>query len=155
MNPEVASRVAADAAAATLATRDGGDAEARVARALGDAQHAVTYVPWSRDPRAGAPACTIAVAVWDGERVVVANVGDSRVYWLGADAAVLLTEDHSWLQEQLDLGARAPLYAASLVTTGVVPWGATLALTVWAAIAGLVGSIASGSYAPAVPSRSR
>jgi hypothetical protein len=59
------------------------------------------------------------------------------------------------LAEQLDLGARAPLYAASLVTTGVVPWGATLALTVWAAIGGLVGSIASGSYAPANPSRSR
>jgi hypothetical protein len=59
------------------------------------------------------------------------------------------------LAEQLDLGARAPLYAASLLTTGVVPWGATLALTAWAAIAGLVGSVASGSYAPAEPSRSR
>ncbi|HET6682988.1 MAG TPA: M28 family peptidase [Gaiella sp.] len=59
------------------------------------------------------------------------------------------------LGEQLDLGARAPLYAASLLTTGVVPWGATLALAVWAAIAGLVGSVASGSYAPAEPSRSR
>ena len=59
------------------------------------------------------------------------------------------------LAEQLDLGARAPLYAASLMTTGVVPWGATLALTVWAAIAGLVGAVASGAYAPAVPSRGR
>jgi hypothetical protein len=59
------------------------------------------------------------------------------------------------LAEQLDLGARAPLYAASLRTTGVVPWGATLALTAWAAVAGLVGSVASGSYAPAEPSRSR
>ena len=59
------------------------------------------------------------------------------------------------LAEQLDLGARAPLYAASLVTTGVVPWGATLALTVWAAIAGLIGAVASGSYAPVEPSRGR
>jgi peptidase M28-like protein len=59
------------------------------------------------------------------------------------------------LAEQLDLGARAPLYAASLVTTGVIPWGATLALTVWAAIAGLVGAVASGSYAPTEPSRGR
>ena len=32
------------------------------------------------------------------------------------------------LAETLDLGLRAPLYAASLLTTGVVPWGATLAL---------------------------
>jgi hypothetical protein len=52
------------------------------------------------------------------------------------------------LAEQLDLGARAPVYAASLLTTGVVPWGATLALTAWAAIAGLVGSVAAGSYVP-------
>lgn len=59
------------------------------------------------------------------------------------------------LAEQLDLGARAPLYAASLLTTGVVPWGATLALTAWAAIAGLVGAVASASYAPAEPSRRR
>jgi len=59
------------------------------------------------------------------------------------------------LAEQLDLGARAPVYAASLITTGVIPWGATLALTVWAAIAGLVGAVASGNYAPAEPSRGR
>ena len=59
------------------------------------------------------------------------------------------------LAEQLGLGARAPLYALSLMTTGVVPWGATLALTVWAAIAGLVGAVASGGYAPAAPSRAR
>jgi hypothetical protein len=59
------------------------------------------------------------------------------------------------LAEQLDLGARAPVYAASLLTTGVVPWGATLALTVWAAIAGLVGSVAAGSYVPADGSRRR
>ena len=59
------------------------------------------------------------------------------------------------LAEQLDLGARAPLYAASLVTTGVIPWGATLALTAWAAVAGLVGAVASGNYAPTEPSRGR
>jgi Peptidase family M28 len=51
------------------------------------------------------------------------------------------------LAKQLDLGARAPLYAASLLTTGVVPWGATLALTAWAAVAGFVGAIAAGRYA--------
>ena len=51
------------------------------------------------------------------------------------------------LAESLDLGLRAPLYAASLLTTGVVPWGATLALTAWAAVAGFVGAIAAGRYA--------
>jgi hypothetical protein len=52
------------------------------------------------------------------------------------------------LAESLDLGLRAPLYAASLLTTGVVPWGATLALAGWAAVASFVGAIAAGRYAP-------
>jgi len=50
------------------------------------------------------------------------------------------------LAEQLELGARAPLYAASLLTTAVVPWGSTLALVGWAAVAGFVGAIAAGRY---------
>jgi Peptidase family M28 len=50
------------------------------------------------------------------------------------------------LGEQLGLGLRAPLYAASLLTTGVVPWGATLALTAWASVASFVGAIAAGRY---------
>jgi len=50
------------------------------------------------------------------------------------------------LAQQLDLGLRAPLYAASLLTTGVVPWGATFALVAWAAVASFVGAIASGRY---------
>jgi serine/threonine protein phosphatase PrpC len=105
INPDVASRVAADTAAATLASRVDADLLARAARAVADAQHAVTFVPWPRDQRDGAPACTLAAASWDGERIVVANVGDTRVYWIGAGEARLLTEDDSWLQEQLDLGA--------------------------------------------------
>ena len=51
------------------------------------------------------------------------------------------------LAEQLDLGLRAPLYAAALLTTGVVPWTSTVVLTVWAAIASFVGAIAAGRYA--------
>jgi hypothetical protein len=59
------------------------------------------------------------------------------------------------LAEQLDLGARAPLYAASLLTTGVVPWGSTLALAAWGAVAGFVGAIAAGRYAAPTPSSGR
>jgi Peptidase family M28 len=51
------------------------------------------------------------------------------------------------LAEQLELGARAPLYAASLVTTGVVPWTSTLVLSAWGAVAGLVGAVTAGRYA--------
>lgn len=51
------------------------------------------------------------------------------------------------LAQQLELGLRAPLYAASLLTTGVVPWGATFALIGWASVASFVGAIAAGRYA--------
>ena len=50
------------------------------------------------------------------------------------------------LAEQLDLGLRAPLYAASLITSGVVPWASTLAIAAWAAVAGQVGAVAAGRY---------
>ena len=52
------------------------------------------------------------------------------------------------LAEQLDLGDAHRSTPPRSITTGVIPWGATLALTVWAAIAGLVGAVASGNYAP-------
>ena len=59
------------------------------------------------------------------------------------------------LAEQLGLGIRAPLYAAALVTTGVVPWASTLAFAAWGAIASLVGAIAAGRYAPVSRSSGR
>lgn len=50
--------------------------------------------------------------------------------------------------EQLDLGLSAPLYALGLVTQGIVPWPATLALLLWAAAAGQIGALTAGRYAP-------
>lgn len=49
--------------------------------------------------------------------------------------------------EQLDLGARAPLYVLSLMTAGVVPWASTLLVALWAAVAAFVGAIVAGRYA--------
>jgi hypothetical protein len=51
------------------------------------------------------------------------------------------------LAEQLDLGLAAPLYALDLLTLGVVPWPATLALLGWAAAAGQIGALTGGRYA--------
>ena len=56
------------------------------------------------------------------------------------------------LAEQLELGVRAPLYAASLLTTGVVPWGSTAVLAAWAAVASFIAAIAAGRYAAPVSS---
>lgn len=67
------------------------------------------------------------------------------VYGAGlvAPPAVLVT-----LAAQLDLGARAVLYAVSLATTGIVPWLQTLGLLVWAAAAAQLGAVEAGRYAP-------
>lgn len=62
---------------------------------------------------------------------------------LAAPAVVLIV-----LAAQLDLGARAALYAVSLATTGIVPWLQTLALLVWAAAAAQLGAVEAGRYAP-------
>jgi hypothetical protein len=59
------------------------------------------------------------------------------------------------LAEQLDLGIRTPVYAASLATTGVIPWASTLAFAAWGTIGTLVAAIAAGRYAPVAPSSGR
>lgn len=56
----------------------------------------------------GRPGTTLVAAVIAGEEVTVANVGDSRAYLVAGDTAVRLTEDHSWVAEQVRLGAIAP-----------------------------------------------
>ncbi|MBM3472840.1 MAG: serine/threonine-protein phosphatase [Armatimonadetes bacterium] len=59
---------------------------------------------------------TLAVVVCTDEEAIVGNVGDSRVYLITSEGARKLTEDHSWVGEQVRLGhlteeeaARSPL----------------------------------------------
>lgn len=49
---------------------------------------------------------------------------------------------------QLGLGLDAPLYLVSLMTLGFIPWTTALVLVGWAAIAGQLGALAAGRYAP-------
>jgi serine/threonine protein phosphatase PrpC len=53
----------------------------------------------ARDPDTTAVAATIV-----GGRITIGWVGDSRAYWIGDEAPVLLTHDHSWLEEALAAG---------------------------------------------------
>lgn len=50
--------------------------------------------------------------VFFGKRLMLAHVGDSRGYRLRAGQLVQLTNDHSWLQEQIDAGWMTPQQAA-------------------------------------------
>lgn len=48
--------------------------------------------------------CTIVVALILGEKVVVANVGDSRAYLVTDDQIIQISRDHSLVAEQVRLG---------------------------------------------------
>jgi serine/threonine protein phosphatase PrpC len=54
--------------------------------------------------RFGGMGTTLVAAVFCDDRLVVAHIGDSRLYRLRGEEFVALTHDHSLLQEQLDRG---------------------------------------------------
>jgi len=54
---------------------------------------------------------TLVVAVFQGARLTVGHVGDSRLYRLRQGLLMALTHDHSWLQQQIDAGLIDPSLA--------------------------------------------
>lgn len=47
---------------------------------------------------------TVVAATCDGERMCVANVGDSRLYVVGRQGIRQITRDHSWVEEMVQRG---------------------------------------------------
>ena len=47
---------------------------------------------------------TLVVALFQGDKLSIAHVGDSRAYRMRGSTLVQLTRDHSFLQEQIDAG---------------------------------------------------
>ena len=120
-NPDQAAREAATTALSVLepllrqTTWTATELEDMLGRAFAEAQRAVMLVP---DDEPGgndlSPSTTMVIGVVAQGRVTVANIGDSRAYWLGAtpSTARLLTVDDSWAQESIAEGiAPAVAYA--------------------------------------------
>ncbi|MFN3883439.1 MAG: Stp1/IreP family PP2C-type Ser/Thr phosphatase [Rhodocyclaceae bacterium] len=61
-----------------------------------------------QNPRYAGMGATLVVVQFFDDRLVVAHVGDSRLYRLRAGELGCLTRDHSLLQEQLDKGMISP-----------------------------------------------
>lgn len=59
----------------------------------------------SRDPDLKGMGTTATAAVLVGDRVSIAHVGDSRTYVVRGGRAQRLTQDHSWTQHLVDIGA--------------------------------------------------
>jgi serine/threonine protein phosphatase PrpC len=69
------------------------------------------------------PSCTFAVAVVDGDLIVAAWIGDSRVYWLGDDGTALqLSVDDSWATEQVEHGLPRAVAEADPQAHSITRW---------------------------------
>jgi serine/threonine protein phosphatase PrpC len=64
------------------------------------------------DPNLGGMATTLAMVAVEGNRAIVAHVGDSRVYRFDRKGLICLTEDHSEVHEALRAGLITPEQAA-------------------------------------------
>jgi protein phosphatase len=60
------------------------------------------------DPALQGMGTTLTALLWDGTRLVVAHVGDSRAYRLRAGELAQITRDHTVVQELVDQGRITP-----------------------------------------------
>ena len=108
---EVASRMASDMIMADLHTRiaelgpDAGSIMPRYAadQAIKRANRAVFAASQTQTSYNGM-GTTLALAIFHDNNVVLAHVGDSRIYRLRGNVLQLLTRDDSMLRDQVDLG---------------------------------------------------
>lgn len=68
-----------------------------------DAANAKIFAAASEDETCKGMGTTLAAAIVAGERAVISNVGDSRVYLVRDKAMRQISQDHSWAAEQLRL----------------------------------------------------
>jgi serine/threonine protein phosphatase PrpC len=65
-------------------------------------------------------ATTVAAVLVDGDVANLAHVGDSRIYLWSGERILLLTSDHSWVNEQIQSGIISPEQARSHPLRNVV-----------------------------------
>ena len=66
------------------------------------------YSQAQADPSKSGMGTTLVAAVVLGRKVYVANVGDSRAYLINRTGITQITEDHSWVEEQVRAGLLTP-----------------------------------------------
>lgn len=64
------------------------------------------------NPQYSGMGTTLVVGVFQGARLMLGHIGDSRCYRLRSNELLQITKDHSLLQEQIDAGLLTPEQAA-------------------------------------------
>lgn len=100
---EVASKGAVEATMAHYLADTAHDVGTSLVRAFRAANQQL-YTQAEGDPSKGGMGTTLVVAVILGRKVYVANVGDSRAYLINKRGITQITEDHSWVEEQVRAG---------------------------------------------------
>lgn len=72
------------------------------------------------NPQYAGMGTTLVVGVFQGPRLMLGHIGDSRCYRLRAGALEQITRDHSWLQEQVDAGLITQQQAAVSASRNLV-----------------------------------
>lgn len=109
---EVASRMAVAEVSRAYYADPGDDPATSLARAFQAANQAIYRQAQAAHDEQGM-GTTVAAAVIRGRSVQLANIGDSRIYLLRGRAVTQLTEDHSWVAEQMRAGILTPEQAAN------------------------------------------
>ncbi len=102
--PETASQAAAKAACDGLsqALSQGAIGHDQLTAAIAQAQVAVAGLPEASSDEP--PSTTIVAAAVQNGIATIGWLGDSRAYWIGPTGNHILTQDHSWFNEQVDSG---------------------------------------------------
>lgn len=101
---EVASEIAVDVLAERAPKHPDGE---QLARAVEDANRAVIQAAREGRGREGM-GTTMTAAMLEGERLVIAQVGDSRAYLLHQGTLQQLTRDHSLMADMIEAGQLTP-----------------------------------------------
>jgi serine/threonine protein phosphatase PrpC len=100
---EVASQGAVRAVMERYYDEPGDDVPTNLVRAFQSANQQI-YDQAQADPSKAGMGTTLVAAVIVGRKLYVANVGDSRAYLLNNQGMIQITEDHSWVEEQVRAG---------------------------------------------------
>lgn len=98
-----AAHVAVTTALASLQTQHNLPADQRLKNAVSAANEAICALPYD-EPKLAEPEATLVLAMIEAGHLHYAWVGDSRLYMVSQRSVMQLTEDDSWLNQQIKTG---------------------------------------------------